>query len=839
MNFNILTMTIRFHEKSVGFIVLVFFVCCNSLTHGQASKVGIALTQFENETQGTDNEVTTPTNVSVELEDSTTEDTQTSLESSTVETDPDDKNTNPMNVSVEWKSSTTMESNTSRDSTTVDDEIDTNNEVTTPMNVSVETENSTDSSHTSQESSTVAIDVATVTESIFEKSTTKSSTIRLSSEIQPTDEVTSTMNVSMETEYATTSDLETSYGSQSEGTEIVGTTIADNNDNSFSVSTISLSTTTTELMVTANSSRCPVVILSPGFVSTDFGTSAQFRAIVESYHDPALESRWLRLRSSVTETIDINHPKYSGSKNLPSPELLINNVTFEDEINYQLQVRIVGGWCFGNTVSLDVRGILQFYDPCNATKECDQRKDLVCSSVHNSCMCHSNYYHRNRTCYLRSNLRAVYSNSQITTSNITVWWNHPYQDADLVQSYNVSLRERSNSYNYKASVELQTNYTFESSFSPSFLYFFEITSNVLLSDPEKTFTVKTNTINLVVDPNPPGPIDTNASNFHPQTLYLKWAGSENSSYVNMYQVIIDRSSILSSSISLIWHRDLEPGRNYTVQIYAICWYYNNYSTWSPVYNGVIQTLRVPKVTLPRSSYTIPFLSNFEMVASVLNVSDFPPTTSTKWQRYSQYININNTRYNGSTEELVYPTLVINKVDFDNDHGAEYRCVATNSEGSWTSSNTRLYLIGSLNFLETCTRSAECISGKYLSCQQSTCLCYSWYYHKNRTCYPDYLLRVNMQEIDNDTCEAVLRWSHPTVDLDLITNYIIRRYSLHNNSWVVEEMVSVGTVTQYSTKCTLLPGRLYMFSISPIASLTDPDKTFEVISTSRTIIMGEN
>lgn len=97
-----------------------------------------------------------------------------------------------------------------------------------------------------------------------------------------------------------------------------------------------------------------------------------------------------------------------------------------------------------------------------------------------------------------SNLRAVYSNSQITTSNITVWWNHPYQDADLVQSYNVSLRERSNSYNYKASVELQTNYTFESSFSPSFLYFFEITSNVLLSDPEETFTVKTNTINLVV-----------------------------------------------------------------------------------------------------------------------------------------------------------------------------------------------------------------------------------------------------------------------------------------------------------------------------------------------------
>ena len=101
---------------------------------------------------------------------------------------------------------------------------------------------------------------------------------------------------------------------------------------------------------------CPVVIISPGFVSTDFGTSAQFIAIVEPNFDPALESRWLRLRSSITEAIDINQPKYSGSKNLPSPELLINNVTFEDEISYQLQVRIVGGWCFGNTVSLDVRG---------------------------------------------------------------------------------------------------------------------------------------------------------------------------------------------------------------------------------------------------------------------------------------------------------------------------------------------------------------------------------------------------------------------------------------------------------------------------------------------------
>lgn len=97
-----------------------------------------------------------------------------------------------------------------------------------------------------------------------------------------------------------------------------------------------------------------------------------------------------------------------------------------------------------------------------------------------------------------SNLRAVYNSSEITTSSITVWWNHPYQDADLVQSYNVSLRERYYSYNHMASVELHTNYTFVSSFTPSFLYFFEVSSNVMLSDPEETFIVKTNAINLVV-----------------------------------------------------------------------------------------------------------------------------------------------------------------------------------------------------------------------------------------------------------------------------------------------------------------------------------------------------
>lgn len=99
---------------------------------------------------------------------------------------------------------------------------------------------------------------------------------------------------------------------------------------------------------------------------------------------------------------------------------------------------------------------------------------------------------------LEAHIGAVFSSSKTTTSNITVWWNHPYQNADLVQSYNVSLRAEDSSYNFQTSVELQTNYTFESAFLPGYLYYFEITSVVYLSESAETIFVKTDAINLVV-----------------------------------------------------------------------------------------------------------------------------------------------------------------------------------------------------------------------------------------------------------------------------------------------------------------------------------------------------
>lgn len=101
------------------------------------------------------------------------------------------------------------------------------------------------------------------------------------------------------------------------------------------------------------------------------------------------------------------------------------------------------------------------------------------------------------------------------------------------------------------------------------------------------------------------------------------------------------------------------------------------------------------------------------------------------------------------------------------------------------------------------------------------------------------LHVNKLDIDKDTCEATLRWSHPSEDFDLISSYIVYRYSFDNNrwQWFNEGLVSVGTNTQYSTGCTLQSGRLYFFGISLNVSLTDPDETIAVYSLYRYVVMG--
>ncbi|XP_065942276.1 uncharacterized protein [Magallana gigas] len=588
--------------------------------------------------------------------------------------------------------------------------------------------------------------------------------------------------------------------------------------------------TTTEMMIAADSSKCPVVILTPGLIGTHIGTSVTYKAVIESYFEEALESRW----SSLNQSIDINHPKFLGSKNIPFPELVINNVTFEDDGVYELQVRIDDGWCinFGNNVTLDTIGVLDLDDPCNSSKECDLLKNLVCSSSSQSCVCNNDSYHKSRICYLRTRLRAIFSFSKATTSNITVWWNHPNQDADLVQSYNVSLRASDSSYIFQTPVELQTNYTFESSFLPGFLYYFEITSVVFLSDSVETIFVNTETINLVVDILPPRPSDTNGSFFHPQMLFLKLP-KENYN-VNWYDIAIDGYSYYVYSIEYKWPKHLEPGTNYTIQIVAYCLWSESYRK-TFTYNGYIETQRVPKVTFPSSEISVSLFSKLEINATVHNISNIPLTTVIKWQKNDEDINITDSRYIGSTEDLVAPKLVISKVEYNKDHGQYYRCVAINSEGSWVAS-ARINVHESIEFLESCNRSEQCSPGKHLTCKQDKCLCEYNYYHFNSTCYYKQDLVGNFN-VETDKCEATFRWRHRIVDIRLMTDYLIMIYSLRDNQWVLENTTSVGIVTEFTySRCILRPGRLFWFQIRSNVSLTDPYETFYTDSYSMYIIL---
>lgn len=93
-------------------------------------------------------------------------------------------------------------------------------------------------------------------------------------------------------------------------------------------------------------------------------------------------------------------------------------------------------------------------------------------------------------------------------------------------------------------------------------------------------------------------------------------------------------------------------------------------------------------------------------------------------------------------------------------------------------------------------------------------------------------------VETNKCEATLRWRHRIVDIRLMTDYLIRIYSLRDNQWFLENTTSVGVVAEFTySRCILRPGRLYMFQIRSNVSLTEPYETFYINSYSRNIILG--
>ena len=87
-----------------------------------------------------------------------------------------------------------------------------------------------------------------------------------------------------------------------------------------------------------------------------------------------------------------------------------------------------------------------------------------------------------------------------------------------------------------------------------------------------------------VEPFPPGPIDRNSSDFHPEHLYISWEKPANDTRVSHYYVTIDEWSSWtdSNATNKHWPRRLRPGENYTVSImtyasypyYHYCYYGN-------------------------------------------------------------------------------------------------------------------------------------------------------------------------------------------------------------------------------------------------------------------------
>lgn len=79
-----------------------------------------------------------------------------------------------------------------------------------------------------------------------------------------------------------------------------------------------------------------------------------------------------------------------------------------------------------------------------------------------------------------------------------------------------------------------------------------------------------------VEPLPPGPIDRNFSDFHPEHLYISWEKPANDTRVSEYYVTIDEWSgwTGSNAPNKHWPRRLRPGGNYTVSIKTralYCW----------------------------------------------------------------------------------------------------------------------------------------------------------------------------------------------------------------------------------------------------------------------------
>lgn len=607
--------------------------------------------------------------------------------------------------------------------------------------------------------------------------------------------------------------------------------------------------TTTNPTITANATICPFMLLTPSFLETDFGTRAIFKGFDEAKLEPSLQARWQVIRNGTSENIDIHVEKYMGSTLLPNLTLFINQAKFDDEGFYRFQVRIQDGWCSSTKVELrKVRGILQYGEACDLTRECNERISLICSEKHKKCFCDPSYaYAHERKCLSQSLLKAVFTSSNISSTSMAVNWKDPLQGANLIQEYFLEISENNGSFSVNKSVNRDNQYLTDAHFVPGHLFYAKITSIVYLNDVEKTIYIKSEVLHLVVEPLPPGAINRNRSNFHPEQVHLHWGLPLLNTSVSNYQVTLNGNLRFSIGNFIDWTLRLEPGTKYNVTIQAISWYSFNYEKRSVLYTEEITTIRTPKVILSLSPfYQIPYLTNLKANASIQLQSHFPPILEVKWQKIrgttADDIDITLSRLQGSTVDSSNPQLQISRVTFENDNAYSYRCLARNSEGWGTSYNRTLSLIGSLKYYASCNHSRECLYLSSMICESGKCLCNSQKYQRNSRCFPRSYLEGQTIGLKSFSCGFgagfEIQWKQPSRDQDLVKGYEV--------SWR-EQTISyekrsgtdfVGMETKYKSPCTLKlqPGRMYWTTVRTLAELQNPKENIFVEESSKYIIL---
>nr|XP_022290316.1 uncharacterized protein LOC111101946 isoform X2 [Crassostrea virginica]XP_022290324.1 uncharacterized protein LOC111101946 isoform X2 [Crassostrea virginica] len=611
--------------------------------------------------------------------------------------------------------------------------------------------------------------------------------------------------------------------------------------------------------VTANATICPFILLTPSFLETDYGKRAIYTGFVEAKLEPGLKARWQFIRNEMEQDIDINTGKYNGSRLLPNLTLIINNAVFEDEGSYRLQVLIRDGWCSSTEVQLrKVRGILEYGEACNQTRECNERRNLFCSEPNKKCYCDSknkNTYSYGKECFSQSNLRVVFNktSSSITTSALEILWNDPSAHADIIKEYQLEISEFRGTFSVNESVGRANHHVSFGPFVPGHLFVVTITSVLHLNDIGEKAYIRSDHFNLVVEPFPPEGLDRSRCNFHPENIHLHWDLPLMNTSFDQFRVTISGNIQYAATNYIDWSHRLEPGNTYTVLIVTISWRSFDYEKHSTPHQEEITTIRTPKVTLPPDpfypSFFVPYLSNMNVNASVQLRSEFPPILEVKWQkiRGSTAEDINTTsysRYDGSTIDKKTPRLFIDQVNFDDDYrdGIAYRCLAKNSEGWGTSYNRSIWVIGSLKYDESCSETRECLWKSNMVCISGKCLCDSRHYQRDSRCYPRSNLEARTQTLESFACGNnagfKLRWNPPTRDADLVKGYEVkwREQSISYDRRSGSEFV--GLDTEFTTPCSLKlqPGRLYWTTIRTIVELRHPKDVIFVEETSKFIIL---